>query len=100
MAEVTRNDANNRYEISQENKVVGFAEFQSVGNAVMLPHTAVDEGHEGEGLGSQLVKYALDDIRTQGKQVMPTCPFVAAYIKRHPEYTDLVHPDQRGVFGL
>lgn len=101
MAEVRRNDSTGRYEISEGGKVVGFAEFKNIGEgAVMLPHTVVDEGHEGEGLGSQLAKYALDDIRAQGKQVVPMCPFIAAYIQKHPEYTDLVHPQQRGVFGL
>lgn len=101
ITEVTRNDSTGRYEISQGGKVVGFAEFKNIGDgAVMLPHTEVDEGHEGEGLGSQLARYALDDIRAQGKQVVPMCPFIAAYIQKHPEYTDLVHPQQRGVFGL
>lgn len=100
-AEVHRNDDAQRYELSLGGAVVGFAEFRPAGaEAVMLPHTVVDEGHEGEGLGSQLARFALDDIRAQGKRVVPMCPFIAAYIQRHPEYTDLVHPQQRGVFGL
>ena len=101
MTEVTRNDSAGRYELTQNGEVVGYAEFKNVGDgAVMLPHTEVDEGHEGEGFGSQLAKFALDDIRAQGKQVVPMCRFIAAYIGKHPEYTDLVHPQQRGMFGL
>ena len=81
MAEVKRNDSAGRYELTQGGKVVGFAEFKNIGDgAVMLPHTVVDEGHEGEGLGGQLARYALDDVRAQGKLVVPMCAFIAAYM--------------------
>ena len=101
MAEVKRNDAAGRYEIIQDGQVVGFAEFRPAGEgAVMLPHTVVDEGHEGEGLGSQLAKAALDDLRAQGKKAVPTCAFIAGYIRKHPEYADLGDPQQRGALGL
>lgn len=99
--EVIRNDEAARYELRRGEEVLGYAEFRPAGEgAVMLPHTVVEEGHEGQGLGSQLARGALDDVRAQGKLVVPMCPFIAAYIQRHPEYTDLVHPQQRGVFGL
>ncbi|GGB55709.1 N-acetyltransferase [Deinococcus soli (ex Cha et al. 2016)] len=98
--QVRRNDDTQRYELTDGTRTLGFAEFRPVGNAVMLPHTEVEEGHEGEGLGSQLARAALDDIRAQGKLVLPMCPFIAAYIRRHPEYNDLIHPQQRAVFGL
>ena len=90
--QVRRNDDTQRYELLDGDRQLGYAEFRPVGTAVMLPHTEVEEGHEGEGLGSQLARAALDDIRAQGKQVMPMCPFIAAYIRRHPEYNDLIHP--------
>ncbi|WP_412029318.1 GNAT family N-acetyltransferase [Deinococcus yunweiensis] len=97
---VTVNEARHRYEITVDGRVAGFAEYQDVAGARMLPHTEIDEGHEGEGLGSTLVKYALDDIRTRQLHVVPMCPFVAAYMRRHPEYTDLVQPGQRAMFRL
>jgi predicted GNAT family acetyltransferase len=50
-------------------------------------------------LGSVLVRGALDQIRASGKTVIPTCPFTAAYIRRHREYTDLVDASMRGRFG-
>lgn len=101
MPQVTRNDENGHYEIREGGQLLGFAEFKPAGDgAVLLPHTEINQGHEGEGLGSQLAKYALDDIRAQGKLVVPMCPFIAGYIRKHPEYTDLVHPQQRGVFQL
>ena len=100
MAELNKNDEKKRYEVLLNGEVVGFAEFRRIGDAIMLPHTEVNEGHEGEGLGSQLAKFALDDVKASGKLVIPMCPFIAAYIRRHPEYVDLIHPQQRGVFKL
>ncbi|MFC3859716.1 GNAT family N-acetyltransferase [Deinococcus antarcticus] len=100
MTELRKNDEKSRYEILQGGQVVGFAEFRPVRDAVMLPHTEIEQGHEGEGLGSQLAKFALDNVKTEGKRVIPMCPFIAGYIRRHPEYTELVHPQQRGVFKL
>lgn len=100
MTELRKNDEKSRYEILQGGQVVGFAEFRPVGDAVMLPHTEIEQGHEGEGLGSQLAKFALDNVKTEGKRVIPMCPFIAGYIRKHPEYTELVHPQQRGVFKL
>ena len=63
-----------------------------------MSHTEVDEGHEGQGLGAELVRGALDAIRASGRTVIPTCPFTAAFIHRHPEYADLVDPSMRGQF--
>jgi uncharacterized protein len=56
---------------------------------VALVHTEVDPGVEGHGLGGKLVAGALDDARARGLRIRPLCPFVASYIKRHPEYADL-----------
>lgn len=99
---VRRNDDTHRYELTDAGgTLLGFAEFRPAGeHAVMLPHTEVNEGHEGEGLGSLLARAALDDVRAQGKHVLPMCPFIAAYIRDHREYLDLVQPEQRGVFKL
>ena len=45
---------------------------------------------EGQGLGARLARFALDDARERGLRVVPLCPFIAAFVKRHPEYQDLV----------
>lgn len=100
MPELRKNEEKSQYELLEGERVIGHAEYRPVGNAVMLPHTEIEEGHEGEGLGSKLAKFALDDVKAQGKQVIPMCPFIAGYIRRHPEYLELVQPAQRGVFGL
>ena len=98
--QVTNNEQGRRYEIALRGRVVGFAEYRPAGEALMFTHTEVEEGHEGQGLGSRLVRFALDDARSRGIQVVPMCQFVAGYIRNHREYVDLVQPGQRGVFGL
>jgi predicted GNAT family acetyltransferase len=69
------------------------------GDSVIVAHTEIDEAREGQGLGGTLVHEVLDQIRASGKTVIPTCPFTAAYIRRHPEYVDLVAPSLRPQFA-
>jgi predicted GNAT family acetyltransferase len=57
---------------------------------IILTHTEVPEEMEGHGVGSTLVRHALDDARERGLVVQPQCPFVRSYIERHDEYADLV----------
>ncbi len=91
---VHRNDDRNRYELTAEG-LLAICEFNRLTNAVMFTHTEVPEKLEGQGVGSTLVRGALDDVRAQGLQVVPLCPFVAAFIRRHREYMDLVSPVSR-----
>lgn len=90
MAEVRKNEAQGRYEVLKDGQVVGFAEYSQQGNVVTMPHTEVDEAHEGEGLGGQLAEFALNDIRAAGQQVRPSCAFIRHYIEEHSEYAGLV----------
>ena len=57
---------------------------------VVLVHTEVDDKFEGHGVGSRLASASLEDARLRGLKVEPMCPFIAAYLKRHLEYADLV----------
>lgn len=79
-----------RYVATLRGDVVGAAYFRERGERVVFTHTEVAEGVEGHGVGSTLVRWALDDVRSRGLRVVAQCPFVAAYIRRHPEYADLV----------
>ena len=79
-----------RYELLVGGSAAGAIAYRSRPGRVVMLHTEVDPQHEGEGLGSRLVAGALDDVRARGLSVTPLCPFVAAYIRRHPEYGDLV----------
>ena len=87
---VRENAEQQRYEISIEDTRVGFAEYRRVGDTVVFPHTEIDSALRGRGLGAQLVREALDDVRSKGLQVEPRCWFVAQFVDEHPEYRDLV----------
>lgn len=75
-----------RYEIRVGEDTIGLAEYRRDGDALVFTHTEVDPEHRNEGLASQLVGSALEDARTHGHRIVPVCAFVAAYVKRHPEY--------------
>jgi predicted GNAT family acetyltransferase len=72
---------------------VGLIRYRVEPGVVVLVHTEVDEAVEGTGVGSQLVRGALDDLRARDLRLVPLCRFVAAYLRRHPEYADLVGVD-------
>ena len=80
----------NRYEIRDGERLLGVAEYQRDGDQVRFTHTEVDPQAGESGLGSKLVRAALDDVRAQGGTVVPLCSFVRGWIEKHPEYTDLV----------
>lgn len=92
LAEVTvqANPEHRRYEASTESGVVaGFAEYRDRDGVRVFTHTEVDDAFEGQGVGSALARGALDDVRAQGMRLRATCPFIKAYIDRHPEYAGL-----------
>ena len=79
-----------RYEARIENRVVGVTEYRRVDrDRVILFHTEIDPALEGKGIGGRLAAGVLDDIRARGLRLTVKCPFIAAYLKRHPEYEDL-----------
>ena len=90
---VVDNPAELRYELWLDGARAGFVAYRREPGVVVLVHTDIDPAHEGRGLGSRLVSGALDDLRRRGLSVVPLCPFVAAYLRRHPEETDLVVRD-------
>jgi predicted GNAT family acetyltransferase len=89
-ARVVRDDERSVYELYVGDLRVGLIEFRDRPGRVVMVHTEVGEGVEGQGLGSRLVADALADVRARGLTVTPLCPFVAAYIRTHPEEADLV----------
>jgi predicted GNAT family acetyltransferase len=95
---VVDNPSESRFELRLGDEVIGRAEYLPAGESVIVAHTEVDEGHEGEGLGGLLVRETLEQIRASGKTVIPNCPFAAAYIRRHPEFVEMVEPSLRSRF--
>lgn len=80
-----------RFEITDaEGTVLGVAEYERRPGVVVFTHTEVDPRQEGHGVGSTLVRAALDAVRAAGDRVQPDCPFVRAFVEDHPEYGDLV----------
>ncbi|HLI74840.1 MAG TPA: GNAT family N-acetyltransferase [Acidimicrobiales bacterium] len=80
----------NRYEVFLDGSLAGFANYRRTPKVVIFLHTEIDPAFEGHGLGSALARAALEGARAAGERVIARCPFIAAYIERHPEYADLV----------
>lgn len=86
---VRDNPARNRFELPTE-AGLALVNYRRDDMTITITHTEVPRAVEGRGIGSRLVKGALDRIRQEGRKVVPRCSFVAAYIGRHPEYRDLL----------
>lgn len=86
---VLNNSAENRYETKVEGQLA-LAEYQLKDNVVIFTHTEVPSELEGQGIGSKIARFALDDVRAKGQQVIPLCPFIKGYIERHEAYQPLV----------
>jgi predicted GNAT family acetyltransferase len=89
-AEVRDNVPRSRYEVTVDGRVVGFAEYSRDGDTVVFPHTVIEPSMRNRGLGAELVRGALDDVRARGGTVVAHCWYVAEFIDRHTEYADLV----------
>ena len=88
---VIRNNADDlRYELVVDGEVVGELRYRVRPDRIALIHTEISPALEGRGLGARLVAGALDDIRAREQRINPICPFVRSYLRRHPEYADLV----------
>jgi predicted GNAT family acetyltransferase len=88
--DVTRNEERSRYEIVLDGRRVGFAYYRRQGDTVVFPHTVIEPSMRGQGLGAELVRGALDDVRASGGSVVAKCWYVAQFIDEHPEYADLL----------
>ncbi len=91
---VTNNVDAHRFEASVD-RHVAYAEYARVDDDIVFTHTIVPPELEGRGLASKIVHTALDHARAARLSVVPLCPFVASYLRRHPEYHDIVNPAYR-----
>jgi predicted GNAT family acetyltransferase len=90
VTEVRDNPEKNRYELLEDGKLLGVSDYRAQGDKLALPHTEIVPARRNQGLGHQLVKGALDDVRRRGGlKVVPYCWFVAEFIQDNPEYADL-----------
>lgn len=88
--EVFDNAEDHAYVITVDGERAGKAVYHIRGGRYFFVHTEIDSEYEGKRLGSQLVQFALEDVRLKEGSVVPICPFVRGYIKRHPEYDELI----------
>ena len=87
---VADNPADSRYELHDGDTLVGIAAYRLNADTITFTHTEVADAYEGRGAGSQLARAALDDSRAQQRRVVARCPFISAWIERHPDYADLL----------
>ena len=97
---VADNAGGERYEIRVDGEPAGLLQYRLRPELIELVHTEIDEEFEGRGLGSRLISFALNDARERKLAVLPFCPFVNDYLRRHPAYVDLVPEERRQDFGL
>ncbi|RIV40353.1 N-acetyltransferase [Micromonospora radicis] len=83
--------------IEGESEVAGIAQYIRTPELIAFVHTEVSPQHEGKGIGAALARTALDEARAAKLLVLPTCPFFAGWIARHPEYQDLVYQSRSRV---
>ncbi|MDT7648322.1 MAG: uncharacterized protein QOC75_5322 [Pseudonocardiales bacterium] len=88
-----------RFEITVDGKLAGFTEYHAPPGRIVFTHTEVDEAHQGQGLAGRLIRAALDGSRRKGLEVTPLCPYVANFIRRHPDYLKLVDEAHRVQLG-
>jgi predicted GNAT family acetyltransferase len=91
---VTHNDTASRFELTLDGKTA-ILTYKLKPGQIVFTHTEVPKELEGGGVGGKLARAGLEFARERGLQAVPLCPFIAAYIKRHQEYLDLVPFEHR-----
>ncbi|MFG3343302.1 GNAT family N-acetyltransferase [Glycomyces sp. NPDC048151] len=83
-----------RYEVHQDGRLLGFADYVRREGVITFTHTEVLPEAAGTGAAAALARASLDDARARGERVRPLCPYYARFVERHPEYQDLVVGDR------
>lgn len=91
---VRNNQAANQFELAADGETAVLS-YRLQPGVITLVHTGVPEELEGRGIAKQLAEAGLEFARENGLSVVPLCPFVAGYIRKHPEYLNLVREDHR-----
>jgi predicted GNAT family acetyltransferase len=94
------NPERHRFEADLGDGSFAIAEYTLRAGKIVFTHTEVPPAHEGKGIGSALIRYALAEARKRGLKVIPICPFFAAHMQKHAEVQDLLDPAWRRKFGL
>ncbi len=92
--ELVDNPDAHRFQLQSGQEVVGFLDYSLADGVITMVHIEVDPAHSSQGHAETLTRSALDDARSRGLTVVPSCPYVAKYIDKNPEYADLVEPSR------
>jgi len=93
-------ESRHRFVAELDGAEVAFSEVDVImAKSFLIKHTEVASAHEGRGYGTALMRHILGEAREQGRTVIPICPFAKEYVRRHPEYLELVRPDFRSAIG-
>jgi predicted GNAT family acetyltransferase len=96
---ITDNAQARRFEASLDGEVA-FAEYRMHPGGIELPHTVVPPAFEGKGVASALARHAFGYAREKGLKVNPTCPFMAGWVKKHPDQQDLLDDEAKRRLGI
>jgi predicted GNAT family acetyltransferase len=88
--EVVDNELEDRFELFHGDRLAGFASYRRRAEGTVFVHTVIEPEFEGKGLGSVLARHALDATVARGEEIIPVCPFISAYLRKHPEYDEHV----------
>ena len=89
-AQTTVTKESDRFSIAVDGQTAGFTEIDDRDGRRIFPHTEVDDAFQGRGLATILIGEALQQTRAAGLRIVPVCPMVVAYVKKHPEFDDVV----------
>lgn len=95
IVDVVDNAEQGRFEVHVDGKVAGFTAYSDRDGIRTFPHTEVDDAYSGQGLAKRVIREGLDATRTAGLQVRPVCQAVSGFIKKNPEYAELVAEQYR-----
>jgi predicted GNAT family acetyltransferase len=86
-------DGRNKYTLKLDGARVGVLRYRDAGDRRVLIHTEIEPDYGGQGLATQLIEWALDDVRSQGKRAVAQCPMVLHYLETHHDFDDIIdHP--------
>lgn len=98
-ADISDNTERHRYELPVGGEVAVVV-YNLSGPNLMITETLVPVALEGQGIASRLAKHVIADARERGLLILPVCPFFSAYLQKHPEHAEVVHPTYRDILGL
>lgn len=89
--QIINNTENNRFELSLDNGDKAFVEYSLREDKIAFLHTEVPVAYEGKGIAAALAKYVLEYAKSNHLRVIPICPYIKAYIQRHPDSIETTH---------